>query len=92
MAFPMTPDRAQTLALKALGFLANSEGSLQRLMDQSGLDLDALRARAGDADMQASILDFLLCDEQLLAGFCDTESCTSRDVHMARHVLGGGHE
>jgi hypothetical protein len=88
----MNPDQAQTLALKALSYLANSEGALQRLMDQSGMDLGTLRARAGDEDMQTSILDFLLSDEELLTGFCDEESVDSKAVHMACHVLGGAYE
>jgi hypothetical protein len=89
MALRMTPDQAQTLALKALAFLANSEGALQRLMDQSGLDVGTLKARVGDADMQVSLLDFLLSDEELLTNFCDEDSTDSRTVHLARHVLNG---
>ena len=88
----MTPDHAQTMALKVLAFLANSDGALQRLMDQSGLDVGTLKARAGDADMQVSLLDFLLSDEELLTAFCDVESVNSKAIHMARHVLDGAHE
>ncbi|MEI9993858.1 MAG: DUF3572 domain-containing protein [Rhizomicrobium sp.] len=85
----MKPQIAQTLALKALGFIADSDGALERLMEQSGLDLGALRKRAGDSDMLASILDFLLADEDLLVGFCGAESLDPRQIHLARHVLGG---
>ena len=92
MALRMTPDQAHTLALKALAYLVNSEGALQRLMDQSGLDVGTLKDRAGDADMQASLLDFLLSDEELLMGFCDEDSTDPRTLHLARHLLGGGHE
>lgn len=89
MRTSMTPDAAQTLALKALGFLANSEGALDRLMEQSGVDRGTLRERAGDADMLTSLLDFLLADEGLLVSFCEEESIDPRAVHMARHVLSG---
>lgn len=92
MALRMSPDQAQTLALKALAFLVNSEGALQRLMDQSGLDVGSLKARVGDVDMQVSLLDFLLSDEELLTGFCDADSTDPKAVHMARYVLGGSHE
>jgi hypothetical protein len=92
MAARMSPDQAQTLALKALAFLANSEGALQRLMDQSGLNVDTLKGRAADTDLQVSVLDFLLSDEELLTGFCDEDSADPRAVHMARHVLSGSHE
>ena len=88
----MTPDHAKTMALKVLAFLANSEGALLCLMDQSGLDVGTLKARAGDADMQVSLLDFLLSDEELLTAFCDAESVDSKAIHMARYVLDSAYE
>lgn len=89
MALRMNPDDAQTLALKALGFVATSEGVLDRLMELSGLDLGTLRAKAGEPEILASLLDFLLADEGLLVDFCHEESIDPKEVHMARHVLGG---
>ena len=89
MALRMNPDDAQTLALKALGFVAASEGGLDRLMELSGLDLGTLRAKASEPEILASLLDFLLADEGLLVDFCHGESIDPKDVHMARHVLGG---
>ena len=85
----MTPESAQTLALKALGFIANSEGALDRLMELSGLDRLTLRERAAEPEVLASLLDFLLQDEGLLVDFCQDESVDPKDVHMARHLLGG---
>jgi len=85
----MTPDVAQTIALKALGFIANSEGALDRLMELSGLDRLTLRERAGEPEVLASLLDFLLSDEGLLVDFCHDESLDPKDIHMARHLLGG---
>ncbi len=85
----MTPDVAQTIALKALGFIANSEGALDRLMELSGLDRLTLRERAGEPEVLASLLDFLLMDEGLLVEFCQDEALDPKDIHMARHLLGG---
>ncbi len=85
----MTPDRAQTLAFKALGFVAGSDGALDRLMELSGLDRGTLRERAGEPEMLVSLLDFLLADEGLLVDFCHGESIDPKDVHLARHVLEG---
>lgn len=84
----MTADGAQTLALKALGHVAASDGALERLMELSGLDAASLHDRAGDADVLASVLDFLLADDVLLMDFCQAETIDPKDVHMARHVLG----
>jgi hypothetical protein len=89
MANRMSPDGAHTIALKALGFIATSEGALDRLMDLSGLDRETLRERAGEPEVLASLLDFLLQDEGLLVDFCQDESVDPKDVHMARHLLGG---
>ena len=85
----MTPEGAQTLALKALSFIANADGALERLMELSGLDSLTLRERAAEPEILASLLDFLLADEGLLVDFCHDESIDAKDVHMARHLLGG---
>ena len=85
----MTPDGAQTIALKALAFVASSEGALDRLMELSGLDRLTLAERVGEPEVLASLLDFLLADEGLLVDFCQDESVDPKDVHMARHLLGG---
>jgi hypothetical protein len=85
----MTFESAQTLALKALGFLVNSDGALERLMELSGLDAQTVKARADEPDFLASLLDFLLSDEALLVDFCHDESIDPKQVHLARHLLGG---
>lgn len=85
----MSPEAAQTLALKALAFVANSQGALERLMELSGMDQVTLRERAGEPEILASLLDFLLQDEGLLVDFCHDEAIDPKDVHLARHLLGG---
>jgi hypothetical protein len=85
----MTSEDAQTLALKALSFVINSDGALERLMELSGLDPVTLRERAAEPEILTSLLDFLLADEGLLVDFCHGESVDPKDVHMARHLLGG---
>jgi hypothetical protein len=85
----MTPDEAQTLALKALAFIVNSDQARDRFMGLSGLDGATLRARAAEPQMHVALLDFLLADEGLLVDFCKTGSLDPKAVHMARYVLGG---
>ncbi len=93
-ASPLRPtaDRAATLALGALVFLVASEPAMERFFDQTGLAPASLRERADEPDFLVSILDFLLSDEELLLRFCDDFEVDVRTVHMARHVLTGGHE
>lgn len=85
----LSPDAAQALALNALAFLAADRGNLDRLMAQSGLDVDTLRTRAGEPELLSALLDFLLANEDLLLGFCDEISVDPKAVHMARHILDG---
>jgi hypothetical protein len=84
-----TTDEAQILALKALGFIVNSEETLERFMALSGVDGATLRGRAAEPEMHVAVLDFLLADEGLLVDFCETASLDAQTVHLARYVLGG---
>jgi hypothetical protein len=89
MALKPTPDHAATIALKALGYLADFEQELNRFLDLSGASAETLRARIEEPEFLGAVLDFLLTHEELLVGFCDATSIPARDVHMARHVLAG---
>ena len=85
----MNTENAEILALQALGWLAGDEESLQRFLNLSGLDAASLRLSAGTADMNVAVLDFLLAHEDLLMRFCETVDISPRDMHLARHRLGG---
>jgi len=82
-------ERAATLALEALAFLAAEQDVFQRFADLTGLDPASARARAGEPEFLVSVLDFLLSDEALLLDFCQGTSGDPRLVHLARHALGG---
>jgi len=86
---PMNEDAAATLALDALAFIAASDGALDRLVAESGVDPQSLRERAAEPVVLVAVLDFLLANEALLIEFCDGGSGDVRAVHIARHVLGG---
>jgi len=85
----MTPDRAEVLALEGLGWLAGQEDGIQRFLNQSGIDAATLRDAAGSREMGVAVLDFLLGHEDLLLSFCESFSLAPRQVHLARHALGG---
>jgi hypothetical protein len=90
MKLRMTPDHAETIALKALAYVVNSPDERDRFMAVSGVDASILRARAGDPQLLGAVLDFMLANETLLVDFCGDETLDAREVHMARHVLAGG--
>jgi len=86
----MNTEMAEILALQALGWLAGSGDGLDRFLRLSGLDQGDLRAQAGTADMNVAVLDFLLAHEDLLLQFCESAAVLPKDLHIARHRLGGG--
>ena len=85
----MNTEKAEILALQGLGWLAGDEDGLQRFLHLSGLDAGSLRASAGTPDMNIAVLDFLLAHEDLLLRFCETAAVSPKDMHLARHRLGG---
>lgn len=85
----MTPAAAETIALKALVHLSQAPDDLGRFLAGSGLDPAELKARAQEPELLAAVLDFFLTNEPLLVAFCDADSIDAREIHIARHVLGG---
>ena len=85
----MTPENAEILALQGLGWLAGEPDELQKFLNLSGVDVAGLRQAAGSPEMGLAILDYLLGHEALLLRFCDSADVPPKDLHLARHVLGG---
>ncbi len=86
----MRQESAQTVALQALGWLAAQDGPFSAFLSLSGLDAAALRARAGDPDLLAAVMDFLLSDEALLIAFCRESGHPFDAPARARAALPGG--
>ncbi len=53
----------EAIALNALVWVLGDDGRAHRLLDLTGLDGDAIRARLGDPLMLAAVLDFLCAHE-----------------------------
>jgi hypothetical protein len=85
----VTPERADILALEGLGWLAGQDDAFQRFLNQSGSDAASLRGTAGSREMGVAVLDFLLGNEDLLLQFCESASIAPKQIHLARHQLGG---
>ena len=90
MKSPQTREKAEILALEALTWLAGQEEGLRRFLDQSGIDVPALKASAGSPEMGMAVLDFLLANEDRLLDFCESASMEPQVLHLARHRLDGG--
>jgi hypothetical protein len=86
----MTPDRAETIALQALAFLAGDEEALARFVRLTGLGPAELRAAAADPEALAGVLDHVLQDEALLLAFCADAGMRPDEPARARAYLPGG--
>jgi len=84
----MTPEKAEILALEALGWLAGEPDSIQRFLDLSGSSAAELRQAAAEPGTGLAVLDFLLGHEDLLLKFCESAGLEPRQVHAARQALG----
>ncbi|MCK0142475.1 DUF3572 domain-containing protein [Aliiroseovarius sp. F20344] len=86
----MTPDQAEGIALKMLGWLVGNEELLPIFMGATGADQDTLRENAGDPQFLAAMLDFLMMDDQWVMQACDAQGLPYVQVASVRQALPGG--
>jgi Protein of unknown function (DUF3572) len=79
----------EVIALQALGFLASETDRLERFLALTGTDVATLRARAGEPDLLAGVLDHVLGDESLLHLFCEAAGLARDEPARARRGLPG---
>lgn len=85
----MKPERAEVIALGALGWLAADDELWPVFLGASGAAAEELRDRAGDPDFQVSVLEFLTMDDAWVTGFCDAAGFDYEEPHTAMLVLAG---
>ncbi len=81
---------AETVALRALGWIASQDDLLPTFMDATGTAAADLRDRAEDPDFLAAVLDFLLMDDVWVAAFCEAARLPYALPMSARAALPGG--
>ncbi len=86
----MTPERAETVALQALGWLAAQDELLPVFMGASGASEADIRTRAADPDFLGAVLDFLVMDDAWVIAFCDATGLAYTEPQVARQALPGG--
>ncbi|MGX9357216.1 DUF3572 domain-containing protein [Roseobacteraceae bacterium S113] len=86
----LSRESAETLALKALAWLVSSEDLGHVFLNATGASEADLRARVGDPDFLASVLDFLVMDDRWVTDFCDSAGYSYDAPMQARAVLPGG--
>lgn len=86
----MRQEHAETIAARALAWLANNDDLLPVFMGATGAGAEDIRARAGEADFLGSVLDFLMMDDAWVVGFCDDAGLAYDAPMQARLALPGG--
>jgi Protein of unknown function (DUF3572) len=82
-------DDAETIALRALAFMAEDEDRLGRFMSETGVDPDDLRQHAGSGQVLSAVLDFLSRDESLLLMFTANTDINPQHITPALGLLTG---
>jgi hypothetical protein len=91
-AIPTTEEdleRAQSIALAALVFLAEDESRLSRFLALTGIDIEQLRAGADTPQTLTAVLDHVMGDESLLLVFSASKAVPAEAIAPARALLAG---
>ena len=89
LKFSGDAETSQTIALKALGYLAADEDLLEPFLDATGLAVADLRAGVTDSAFLAGILDYFLQNEALLLAFAGASELAPETIVRARQRLPG---
>jgi len=89
MPHPITSEEAQTLALKALAFLASEPERLEPFLAATGLGPATLRSAAQEPGFLLGVLDHLCASDSLLLEFAGNLHLKPEMVARAREVLAG---
>lgn len=83
-------DQAELIAIQALGWLSAQDDLMMTFLGATGSGLDDVRARAGDPEFLASVLDFILMDDDWVRGVCDAQNLPYDAMQSVRMALPGG--
>ncbi|HVB89717.1 MAG TPA: DUF3572 domain-containing protein [Beijerinckiaceae bacterium] len=84
---PPSPQAAEYVAVRALGFLASEPERIDRFLALSGLNPQNLRSAAAEPGFLAAVLDHVASDERLLLSFARSASLDPQAVALAREAL-----
>ncbi len=82
-------DEAETIALRALGFMAEDEDRIGAFMAETGISPDDLRDSATSAVILTAVLDYLTRDESLLLMFSANADIQPERITPALMMLNG---
>ncbi|MGZ9811724.1 DUF3572 domain-containing protein [Pseudoroseicyclus sp. H15] len=88
----MTPEQAEITAIEALAWLVTDDELLPVFLGASGAELGQLREAAGDPATLASVLDFILLDDEWVRRFADQTGQKPERLMQARAALPGAEQ
>jgi len=88
----MNLEQAQTIAIRALAFIASDAELLPRFLALTGIDAEHIRKAAREPGFLAGVLQFVLAHEPTLLAFCEAEGIAPNEVSAAHKALPFGEE
>ena len=89
MAPRLTTEDAETLALRALGFLAAEPERIEPFLSATGLNPANLRSAASEPGFLAAVLDHIAGSDSLLLEFAENLRLNPEMIGEARRLLAG---
>jgi|SRR6516165_326882 hypothetical protein len=84
---PYSPETAETLAVQALGFIAEDDSRLGSFVATTGIAPQSMREAAREPNFLAGVLEHILADENLLIAFAGTAGIDPAEVARAHQAL-----
>ena len=81
-------ERAEAIAASALGFIAADGDRLGHFFDATGLSPDGIRSAVSQPGFLAAVLQHVMADEAMAAGFAAENNLSPEDLQRAAHQLG----
>jgi hypothetical protein len=86
----LTPELAETVAIRGLQHIAGDHELLGRFLELTGLSPQGMREAAGSAEFLPGVLDFFMADEPALVSFAASIGECPVTIANARAVLSRG--
>ena len=88
----MNREQAETFAIKTLGWLVGNDELCPIFLGSTGANIDDLKTQASEPAFLASVLDFVLMDDQWIVSLCDALAVPYDTPLRARQVMPGAEQ
>lgn len=85
----LSNDRAETIGLQLLGFIASDMELLGRFLALTGIGPHQLKAQASDPAFLGAVIDFVMNHETTMKTAMEQTQLSAQEIRQARAVLPG---